>query len=64
VRRLRGFERVTLKPGQSTTVRWTLDASDVGVYDNKGRFRVEPGMFEAYVGDSSSADQKVIFTVR
>jgi beta-glucosidase len=64
VRRLRGFERVTLKPGESRTVSWTLDASDVGFYDNKGRFRVEPGTIEAYVGDSSSADQKVVFTVR
>ena len=64
VRRLRGFQRVTLKPGEETTVSWTLDASDVGFYDNKGKFRVEPGAIEAYVGDSSSADQKVIFTVR
>src|SRR5262249_45834850 len=28
VRRLRGFERVTLNPGQSKTVRFQLDASD------------------------------------
>jgi beta-glucosidase len=64
VRRLRGFERMTLKPGESRPVSWTLDASDVGFYDNKGRFRVEPGAIEVYVGDSSSADQKVVFTVR
>jgi beta-glucosidase len=64
VRRLRGFQRVTLKPGEETTVSWTLDASDVGFYDNKGRFRVEPGTIEAYVGDTSSTDQKVVFTVR
>jgi beta-glucosidase len=64
VRRLRGFERVTLRPGQKTTVTWRLDASDVGFYDNRGRFRVEPGQIEVYAGDSSSADQKATFTVR
>jgi beta-glucosidase len=64
VRRLRGFQRVTLKPGAKTTVTWTLDASDVGFYDNKGRFRVEPGAIEVYAGDSSAADQMQVFTVR
>ena len=65
VRRLRGFERVTLKPGQKTTVSWTLDASDVGFYDNQGKFRVEPGTIEVYAGDHSSAsDQMKTFTVR
>ena len=56
VRRLRGFERVTLKPGEKKTVSWKLDASDVGFYDNKGRFRVEPGAIEVYAGDSSAAE--------
>ncbi len=64
VRRLRGFERVTLEPGQSRTVRFTLDRSDVGFYDNSGRFVVEPGTIEVYAGDSSAADLKETFTVR
>jgi len=64
VRRLRGFERVTLKPGETKTVSWKLDASDVGFYDNKGRFRVEPGAIEVYAGDSSAAENMQVFTVR
>ena len=64
VRRLRGFQRVTLDPNQSTTVTWKLDRSDVGFYDNRGRFRVENGRIEVYAGDRSSAsDQKARFTV-
>jgi beta-glucosidase len=54
VRRLRGFQRVTLRPGQTTTVSWTLDASDVGFYDNNARFRVEPGRIDVYAGDTSA----------
>jgi beta-glucosidase len=55
VRRLRGFERVTLDPGQSKTVSFQLDASDFGFYDNNGRFVVEPGQIDVYAGDSSNA---------
>jgi beta-glucosidase len=54
VRRLRGFARVTLQAGQSKTVSWTLDRDDVGFYDNDGRFVVENGRINAWVGNSSS----------
>jgi beta-glucosidase len=64
VRRLRGFERVTVPAGQSTTVTWHLDRNDVGFYDNSGHFVVEPGTIEVYVGDSSDADLKDTFTVQ
>ena len=64
VRRLRGFQRVTLAPGQKTTINFTLDRSDFGFYDNRGRFVVEPGLIDVYAGDSSSATLKQSFTVR
>ena len=63
VRRLRGFERVTLKPGEKQTVSFTLDKSDFGFYDNRGRFVVEPGQIDLYAGTSSKADLKQSFTV-
>ena len=34
VRRLRGFQRVTLKPGETQPVTFTLDRDDFGFYDN------------------------------
>jgi beta-glucosidase len=64
VRRLRGFERVTLNPGQTRTVTFTLDKSDFGFYDNRGRFVVEPGRIDVYAGNSSSADMPQSFTVQ
>jgi beta-glucosidase len=63
VRRLRGFERVTLEPGKDRTVSFTLDRSDFGFYDNRGRFVVEPGRIDVYAGNSSKADLKQSFTV-
>jgi beta-glucosidase len=64
VRRLRGFERVTLAKGQKQTVSFTLDASDFGFYDNRGRFVVEAGRIDVYAGDSSNATLTQSFTVR
>jgi beta-glucosidase len=65
VRRLRGFQRVTLTDNDNpTTVTWHLDRNDVGFYDNTGRFVVEPGTIEVYVGDSSDAPLVGTFTVQ
>ncbi len=64
VRRLRGFQRVTLAPGEKRTVSFRLDRSDFGFYDNRGRFVVEPGRIDVYAGNSSRADLKQSFTVR
>jgi beta-glucosidase len=63
VRRLRGFERVTLDPGQKRTVTFTLDRSDFGFYDNSGRYVVEPGTIDVYAGNSSKADLMKSFMV-
>jgi len=64
VRRLRGFERVTLAPDQKRTVTFTLNKSDFGFYDNRGKFVVEPGSIDVYAGNSSAADMVKSFTVR
>jgi beta-glucosidase len=64
VRRLRGFERVTLDPGETKTITFTLDKNDFGFYDNNGKLVVEPGAIDVYAGDSSSADMTKSFTVR
>jgi beta-glucosidase len=63
VRRLRGFERVTLDPGQTRTITFTLNKSDFGFYDNRGRFVVEPGRIDVYAGNSSAAEMTQSFTV-
>jgi beta-glucosidase len=63
VRRLRGFDRVTLAPGEKQTISFTLDKSDFGFYDNRGRFVVEPGDIDVYAGDSSTATLEQSFTV-
>jgi beta-glucosidase len=51
---LRGFDRVSLKPGEKKTVTLTLSADQLAYYDVKTHgFVVEPGEFEILVGASS-----------
>jgi beta-glucosidase len=64
VRRLRGFQRVTLAPGASQRITFHLDRSDFGFYDNEGRFVVEPGRIDVFTGTSSTATDTASFTVR
>ncbi|WP_222103914.1 glycoside hydrolase family 3 C-terminal domain-containing protein [Mucilaginibacter corticis] len=53
---LRGFERITLNPGQTKTVTLTIPGSKLAFYDEKIHdFRVEPEPIDVLVG-SSSAD--------
>jgi beta-glucosidase len=63
VRRLRGFERVSLNPGEKRTITFTLDRKDFGFYDNRGAFVVEPGEIDLFAGDSSTATLTTSFTI-
>lgn len=53
VRKLRGFERVSLDPGQTKTVTFTVTPHDLGLYDREMHFTEEPGWFTALIGNSS-----------
>jgi beta-glucosidase len=53
---LKGFQRVTLTPGQIKTVSFTLKGTDVAYYNTTQKlFVVDPGNYQVMVG-SSSAD--------
>jgi beta-glucosidase len=63
VRELKGFERVTLAPGARRTVSFTLGPEHLGFYDRAMRFRVEPGAFKVFVGQSSAGGLEAGFEV-
>jgi beta-glucosidase len=64
VRKLEGFRRVSLKPGQSKTVTFTLDRQNLGFYNEQGQFVTEPGPFDLWVGDSSVGGLHSTFTLQ
>ena len=53
-RELKGFKRVTLKPGEKKTVTLTLSADQLAFYDRDMKRVVEPGAFDVMVGGSST----------
>jgi len=53
VRELKGFQRISLKPGEKKTVSFTLKPEHLGFYNAQMKFVVEPGDFKVYVGNSS-----------
>lgn len=50
---LRGFERVSLLPGETKTVRFTLTPQELEMLDKDMHWIVEPGTFEVRIGSSS-----------
>lgn len=62
--RLRRFEKVTLKPGETKTVNFTLSLKDLSFINLKNQRVIEPGDFELKIGASSNdIKSKVLFTV-
>jgi beta-glucosidase len=53
VKELKGFRRVTLAPGESTTVQFTLDREAFALWNEQMKRVVEPGTFEIMVGPNS-----------
>jgi beta-glucosidase len=53
VKQLRGFERVTLDPGQKKSVTFSLGPEDLQLLDQDMRWVVVPGTFEIMIGKSS-----------
>jgi beta-glucosidase len=63
IKELRGFERITLRPNETRTVRLPLKGTDLTYWDaDKRSFVVEPGRVSIILG-ASSADTRIEKTI-
>jgi beta-glucosidase len=53
VKELKGFQRVTLQPGEKRRVDFTLMRDQLGFWNREMRYVVEPGEFRVMVGSNS-----------
>lgn len=53
VKELKGFQRISLNPGETKAVRFELGPEHLGFHDRSGKYVVEPGAFKVWVGGSS-----------
>ena len=63
VRELKGFERVTIAPGASKTVEFTVNASDLGSYDPAMHWVVPTGTYDVWVAPDSASGIQGTFEV-
>ena len=64
VKELKGFERLTLKPGETQTVTLPITPKSLWFWDINMERRVEPGEFDIMVGNSSDNVKSVMLTVQ
>lgn len=57
VKELKGFEKVTLQPGESKTIQFIIDKEKLAFYDADLKWDAEPGEFEIMIGGSSDGIQ-------
>lgn len=60
---LKGFQRVTLKPGEKKTIEFTITPDSLSMLDENMNRVVQPGIFELMVGPSSAQTGMVTLEV-
>jgi len=63
VRELKGFEKITLAPGETRNVTFTIHASALAFYTADNKIAVEPGAFQLWVAPDAASGTPVDFTV-
>jgi beta-glucosidase len=63
VRELKGFQRISLKPGETQRLEFTLGRDELAHYDLSMQKTVEPGQVQVWVGGSSEATQEAEFQI-
>lgn len=63
VKELKGFEKVSLAPGESKTVSFEVKASDLGFHDSSLKYVTEPGRFSLWIAPDASSATPVMFTI-
>lgn len=63
VRELKGFQKIKLAPGASTTVTFTLTRKDLQFVGRDLKWIAEPGEFDVWISPSSAAGTAARFTL-
>jgi beta-glucosidase len=64
IKELKDFKRISLRPGETKTVEFTITPDKLWFYDLNMKRVVEPGTFEIMIGPSSAKHQSVNLEVR
>jgi beta-glucosidase len=64
VRELKGFDRITLNPGEKRSVHFTLTSDDLRYWSSATRGYIQDAsIFDVWIGGSSETDNRAVFEV-
>jgi beta-glucosidase len=63
VKELKGFQKISLQPGEARTIRFEIPVSELGFTGRDLRYTVEPGDFKVWIGPDSTSGQEGEFLV-
>lgn len=63
VKELKGFEKISLKPGESRTVEFRINAETLSYYNHELEWVCEEGDYEIMIGPDSERLEKAVLTV-
>lgn len=63
VKELKGFEKISLKPGESRTITFTINADLLKFYDAELKYVAEPGDFKVFIGGNSRDVKEAAFSL-
>ena len=61
VRELKSFRKVLLQPGESRSVTFAISGRELGYYDTKGHWLMEPDKFQLWIAKDSASGEPVDF---
>ena len=64
VKELKGFQKISLKAGETQTVNFVLSIKDLSFYNSDLKFVAEPGEFHVFVGGNSRDVKQAAFTLK
>ena len=64
VKQLKGYQKVTLEPGEEKEVSFEIREEMLRFYTADGSWDSEPGSFEVMIGESSETENKKVFVLK
>jgi len=64
VKELKGFQKVSLKAGESKTITFSISENDLKFYNSDLKFVAEPGDFQVFIGTNSRDVKEASFSLK
>jgi beta-glucosidase len=63
VKELKGFQKISLKPGESRVVNFSIKEADLKFYTSDLKYMAEPGAFKIFIGSNSRDVKEANFSL-